>query len=86
MYYLTIINRTGCKYPLTDIVASNGFSICRIETKKICLSMSVYQKWLEIKLLAGDFVSSAARSRIVLTDLIRTSQSLRAKEHYSPAV
>lgn len=48
--------------------------------------MSVYQKWSEIKLLAGDFVSSAARSRTVLTDLIRTSQSLRAKEHYSPAV
>ena len=48
--------------------------------------MLVYQKWLEIKLLAGDFVSSAPRSRIVLTDLIRTSQSLRAKEHYSPAV
>ena len=86
MYYLTIINGTGCKYPLTDIVASNGFSICRIETKKICLSMSAYQKWSEIKLLAGDFVSPAARSRTVLTDLIRTSQSLRAKEHHSPAV
>ena len=48
--------------------------------------MSIYQKWSEIKLLARDFVPSASRNRIVLTGLIRTSQLLRAKEHYSPAV
>ena len=48
--------------------------------------MSIYQKWSEIKLLAGNFVPSAARNRIVLTAPIRTSQSLRAKEHYSPVM